>query len=147
LRCFHGIDTVAAMTILSEVHDFRRFTSPRQLMSYLGVTPSEHSSVTALRGGITKTGNAHARRMLVQVAHHYRYKARVSTAVCRRREGQPAGIVAIAEKAHERCHRIYMRMIFKGKHHNQAVTAVARELAGFIWSALHEQAPADQQEA
>jgi transposase len=140
LRCFYGIDTVVAMTILAELHDFRRFNSPRQLMSYLGLTPSEHSSVTPSRGGITKTGNTHVRRMLVQVAHHYQSRPRGGKTLSRRREGQPARVVAIAEKAHQRCHRLFMRMLFKGKHRNQAVVAVSRELVGFIWAVLQEPA-------
>jgi transposase len=138
LRCFHGIDTVVAMTILAELHDFRRFNTPRQLMSYLGLTPSEHSSVTPNRGGITKTGNGHVRRMLAQVAHHYKSYPRTSKALSKRREGQPGWVIAIADKAHRRCHRLFMRLLLKGKHHNLAVAAVSRELAGFIWAVLQQ---------
>lgn len=137
LRCFHGIDTVTAMTIVAELHDFQRFNTARQLMSYLGLTPCEHSSVTPRRGGITKAGNAHVRRILIQVAHQYRHRPRPGATLHRRREGQPAPVIAVADRAHKRLYRQYMKLLLKGKHRNKAVTAVARQLVGFIWSVLH----------
>jgi transposase len=137
LRCFNGIDTVTAMTIVAELHGFQRFGSARQLMSYLGLTPSEHSSVKSRRGGITKAGNSHVRRILIQVAHLYRYRPVPSEKLRRRRKGQPEAVIAIADKAHKRLHGQYMKLLFKGKQRNLVVTAIARQLVGFIWSVLH----------
>jgi transposase len=106
LRCFRGIDTVAAMTILAELHDFARFRSPRQLMPYLALVPSEHSSRQAThRGVITKSGNRHVRRMLVQVASHYRHRSTVGVVLRQRRHHQPAAIIALADRAQQRLHR------------------------------------------
>ena len=90
LRCLRGVDTTTAMTVIAELHDFRRFTSAPQLMSYLGMTPSEYSSGDkARRGSITKAGNSHVRRVLVEAAWSYRHRAAVSVALRKRREGQP----------------------------------------------------------
>jgi transposase len=137
LRCFHGIDTVTAMTLVTELHDFRRFRRPRELMSYLGLIPSEHSSGGhTQRGGITKTGNGHARRVLIECAWHYRHPAQVSRTLQKRREGQPARVITIADRAHRRLSRRYRRMTARGKEHNKAVVAVARELVGFLWATL-----------
>ena len=149
LRCFRGIDTVAAMTILAELHDFARFGSPRQLMAYLGLVPSEHSSGAAThRGAITKSGNRHVRRMLVQVAWHYRHRPAVGAALRKRRRDQPAAILALADRAQQRLHRRYCRLLLGcHKPHQKVVIAVARELVGFLWAALYlyprcQQAPA-----
>ncbi len=137
LRCFHGIDTVTAMTLVTELHDFRRFRRPRELMSVRGLIPSEHSSGgRTQRGGITKTGNGHARRVLIECAWHYRHPARVSRALHQRREGQPARVIAIADKAHRRLSGRYRRMTARGKEHNKVVVAIARELVGFLWATL-----------
>jgi transposase len=138
LRCLRGIDTVTAMTLLAELHDFRRFTSPRELMSFLGLTPSEHTSSSRVRrGSITKAGNTHVRRTLVEAAQHYRHPPRVSANMRKRRAGQPARVLAIADRAQERLHRRYFKLKegYK-KPHNVAVVAVARELVGFIWAVL-----------
>jgi len=139
LRCFPGIDTITAMTIIAELHDFSRFPSPRDLMSYLGLVPSENSTGERKRkGSITKTGNTHARKILVEAAHHYRHKPSVGVKLRKRREGQPGNIIAIAEKAHLRLHRRYWHLLLAGnKPKNKAVVAVARELVGFIWAALY----------
>lgn len=143
LRCFRGIDTVTAMTIVSELHDFTRFHSPRQLMAYLGLVPSEYSSgKTTARGGITKAGNGHVRRALVEASWHYRHQPRKSQRLKKRREGQPPGAVAIADKAMRRLHNKWTRMVFMGKPTTKATTAVARELAGFIWATMMEEARA-----
>jgi transposase len=137
LRCFHGIDTVTAMTLVTELHDFRRFRRPRELMSYLGLIPSEHSSGGhTQRGGITKTGNGHARRVLIECAWHYRHSAQVSRALRQRRAGQPPRVIAIADKAHRRLSGRYRRMTARGKEHNKVVVAIARELVGFLWATL-----------
>jgi transposase len=139
LRCFRGIDTVAAMTLIAEVHDFRRFDSPLQLMAYFGLTPSEHSSgESKKRGAITKTGNTHARRLLVEVSWHYRHRAGVGKGLRERRQGQPAWAIAVAAKSQQRLCRRYQRLTAAGKAPQKAAVAVARELVGFIWSAMRE---------
>jgi transposase len=139
LRCFRGIDTVAAMTILSELHDFHRFRGPRPLMAYLGLVPREHSSGQAIhRGAITKSGNRHVRRMLVQVAWHYRHHPAVGVTLRKRRLGQPTAIIALADRAQQRLHRRYHRLVLAHrKPHQKAIIAVARELVGFLWAALY----------
>ena len=146
LRCLRGIDTVTAMTILAELHDFRRFTKPRDLMAYLGLTPSEHSSGSRVkRGSLTKTGNGHVRRVLIEAAWNYRHRPAVSHELRARRIGQPPAVLAIADRAQLRLHRRYLRLTEAyRKPHNVVVAAVARELVGFIWAVLnHEQeAPA-----
>lgn len=142
LRCFRGIDTITAMTIVAELHDFSRFQSPRTLMSYLGLVPSESSSGDNLRrGSITKTGNKHARRILIEAAWHSRHKPAVGVKLHKRREGQPGDVIAIADRAQLRLHRRYWHLIMaKNKPSNKAVVAVARELVGFIWAALYPRA-------
>lgn len=144
LRCFRGIDTVTALTIVAELHDFSRFESPRALMSYLGLVPREHSSGDRTRrGSITKTGNRHVRRILVEAAWHYRHKPAVGVKLQKRREGQPSSVIAIANRAQLRLHKRYWRLTEgRGKVKTKAVTAVARELIGFIWAALYPLATA-----
>jgi transposase len=137
LRCFRGIDTVTAMTLVAELHDIRRFKSPRELMAYLGLVPSEHSSSDKhRRGSITKAGNSHARRVLVETSWQYRHKPAVGKSLRARRRGQPPQIIAIADRAMSRLNRRYWALTMRGKPHNVATIAVARELVGFIWSAL-----------
>jgi len=136
LRCFRGIDTVTAMTIVSELHGFGRFASPRGLMAFLGLVPSENTTgYEPRRGGITKAGNSHVRRVLIEAAWHYRHRPGVG-ALRKRRQGQPAAIIALADKAQHRLYRRYRRMTEAGKPGTKAVTAIARELTGFIWAAL-----------
>jgi len=138
LRCLRGIDTITAMTILSELHDFRRFQSPRELMSYLGIVPSEYSSSERKqRGSITKAGNSHVRRILTEAAWNYRTRPRVPYHLRKRREGQPADVITIADKAQQRLYHKYMSMVVRKKPHNKVNTAVGRELVGFIWAILH----------
>ena len=143
LRCFKGIDTVTALSLLAEVHDFRRFNSPRQLMSYLGLTPSEASSGTQRRlGAITKCGNGHARRLLIEAAWHYRHRPSVGTSLRRRRSGQPPHIIALADKAQMRLSKRFYRLAYtKGKPGGKVVTAIARELSGFIWAVMQGATP------
>lgn len=141
LRCLRGVDTITAMTILTELHDFRRFTSARELMSYLGLTPSEYSSAERTRkGSITKAGNGHVRRVLVESAWSYRHRPSVRGELKRRRKGQPAEVIAIADRAQQRLHSRYYKLK-EGYHkpHNVAVVAIARELVGFIWAVLNHQ--------
>jgi transposase len=143
LRCFHGIDTTTAMTLVTELHDFRRFRRPRELMAYLGLVPSEHSSGDrTMRGAITKAGNAHARRVLVEAAWHYRHSPHVGVRLRKRREGQPARVLAIAQRAHVRLAHRHRRMTARGKPHNKITVAIARELVGFLWATLAIEEPA-----
>jgi len=138
LRCFRGIDTVTAMTVVAELHGFMRFTSPRQLMAYLGLVPGEHSSGEKRRqGAITKTGNGHVRRVLIEASWHYRHVPAVSTALKARQKGQPEWAIAVADKAQRRLNRRYWRLINKGKPTSKAATAVARELVGFLWAVMY----------
>jgi transposase len=139
LCCFYGIKTLTAISIIAEVFDFGRFASPRDLMSYLGLTPSEYSSgEKEHKGPITKTGNRRVRRLLTEVAWHHRHAYGVSKVLRKRREGQPQWAIDIADRAGIRLRRRYRRLVNKGKLPCKAVTAVARELAGFIWSAMIE---------
>jgi len=139
LCCFYGIKTLTAISIIAEVFDFGRFASPRDLMSYLGLTPSESSSGEKKhKGPITKTGNKRVRRLLTEVAWHHRHAYSVSKVLRKRREGQPQWAIDIADRAGIRLRRRYRRLVNRGKLPCKAVTAVARELAGFIWSALIE---------
>ena len=107
----------------------------------MGLVPSEHSSGDAeRRGSITKTGNRHVRRLLVEAAWHHRYKPRVTGPLAKRREGQPARILALADRGQERLYRRYLRMTARVKLHNKLVVAMARELVGYLWAALHPNA-------
>lgn len=138
LRCFRGFDTVNAMTIVAELYDVVRFRSPRQLTAYLGMVPSEYSTGSKRRqGAITKSGNRHVRRALVNAAWHYRHRPAVGKALRARRQGQPATIVALADRAQQRLHRRFFHLLLRrGKPPQKAVVAVARELVGFLWVAL-----------
>jgi transposase len=139
LRCFYGVDTDAALTLVTEIFDVKRFGHPRQLMSYLGITPTvRQSGDKERRGGISKAGNRDVRWMLGQIAWHYRRRPQVGVALQKRREGQPAWAIALADRAHHRLHRRYWALVHKGKSPNKAVTAAARELVGFVWEALLE---------
>lgn len=142
LRCFRGIDTLTAILIVAELHDFRRFQSPRALMAYLGLVPGEDSSgEKQRRGRITRTGNALVRRLLVEVAWHYQHRPGVGIALARRRTGQPGRVIAIADKAQQRLCRRFRRFAAEHKPAPKIVVAIARELAGFLWAAL-QSAPA-----
>jgi transposase len=137
LRCFRGIDTLTAMVILAELHDFRRFTSAPALMAYLGLVPGEASSGEQhRRGRITRTGNGLVRRVLVEVAWHYQHRPGVGVALTRRRHGQPSRVVVLADKAQQRLCRRYRTLVAEHKPAPKAVVAVARELVGFLWAAL-----------
>jgi transposase len=137
LRCFRGIDTLTAMLILAELHDFRRFASAPALMAYLGLVPGEDSSGEKhRRGPITRTGNALVRRLLVETAWHYQHRPGVGVALTRRRKGQPGRVIAIADKAQQRLCRRFRRLAEQHKPAPKIAVAVARELAGFLWAAL-----------
>jgi transposase len=135
LRAFKGIDYIIALAVVCEVGDFRRFADAKSFMSYLGFVPSENSSGGKLnQGGITKAGNGHLRRLLIEGAWHYTKSARTGKRLEQRRQNSPVNAVDAAGRALHRLHKKYIRLVLKGKHKNVAVTAVARELAGFIWA-------------
>jgi transposase len=142
LRCFRGIDTTTAMTIVAELHGILRFETPRKLMAYLGLVPSEHSSAgTRRQGSITKTGNSHVRRVLVEAAWHYRHRPNIgpglkTRGLQSRRRGQPGWVISIADKAQQRLHRRYWRIVERGRNPNIATVAVARELVGYLWDVM-----------
>jgi transposase len=137
LRCFRGIDDLTALTIAAELGDPRRFPSAPRTMAFVGLVPSEHSSgPRQARGAITKTGNAHLRRVLVEAAWHYRHRPFVGSALRRRQSGAPAAVVAQAWTAQQRLYRRYHRLAARGKPNQHVITAVARELTGFVWAAL-----------
>jgi transposase len=139
LRCFRGIDTVTAMTIVTELHSFSRFGSAPELMGYLGMVPSEDSSGERVRrGALTKAGNCHVRRVLMEAAWCNRHKPAVGYQLRKRRAGQPAWAIAHADRAMVRLSKKYRGMAARGKHPNKVVAAVARELVGFIWAVMTE---------
>jgi transposase len=138
LSCLRGINTPAAVTLATEVVDWRRFRKPTQLMAYVGLVPREDSSgTTERRGPITKAGNRHCRHVLVQAAWAYRHAPRVGTALARRQRGQPPLVVTQAWKAQHRLHKLYHRIAGR-KGPQVAVVAVARELVGFLWAIMQE---------
>ncbi len=137
LRCFRGIDDLTALTIAAELGDPRRFPTAPSTMAFVGLVPSEHSSGTKrARGAITKTGNAHLRRVLVEAAWHYRHHPFVGDALRHRQHGAPETVIAHAWTAQHRLHRRYQRFAARGKPKQHIVTAIARELTGFVWAAL-----------
>ena len=137
LRCFRGIDDLTALTIAAELGDPRRFDRASRVMGYTGLVPSEHSSgSTRQQGHITKTGNAHLRRVLIEAAWHYRHRPALSPRLKTRHHGAPAAAVACAWAAQHRLHRRYCRLLARGKRPQAVATAIARELAGFVWAAL-----------
>jgi len=141
LRCFRGIDYLTALSFVVEVGDFRRFSSAGSFMSFLGLTPSEHSSGgTVRRSGITKTGNAHLRRLLVEVAWHYcnANSTYVSKYMEERRTGQPECVIAFAEKTARRLSKKYRNLTRRCKDKRKISVAVAREMAGFIWGMMNQ---------
>ena len=138
LQCFRGISVHAAMVLATELGDWRRFPSPRQLAAYLGFVPREDSSGDRERkGSITKAGNAHCRHALIQAAWSYRYVPKVAAHLKARQAGQPPGVIAHAWKAQQRLHKRYTHLSYR-KQPQIAVVAVARELVGFLWAAMQE---------
>jgi transposase len=151
LQALRGIAKLAAVTIVAEVGRLSRFAGPRQLMGYSGAVASEHSSGPRVRrGAITKTGNAHLRRIVVEAAWSYRHRPAIGPTLRQRQAGQSAAVTAIAWKAQERLHGRYRRLLARGKVKQQVVTAIARELLGFIWAigvAVEGQQPPDERAA
>jgi transposase len=141
LRCFRSIDTVTAVGLAVELHNFERFTGARRLMSFVGLIPGEHSSGDKRRqGAITKTGNSHVRRLLIEAAWNYRHRPRVGAILRKRRRGQSPKTIALADRAMQRLHRRYQQMTLRGVLPQKAVVAMARELTGFVWAALYPSA-------
>jgi transposase len=141
LQALRGVQFIVAVTTVAELGDLTRFDNPRELMKFLGLIPSEYSSGERRRqGSITKAGNTHARRVLVEGAWAYRYPAKVSRHLQLRLETQPKTIQDISWKAQLRLCKRYRRLMARGKHANQVVVAIARELVGFMW-AIAKQVP------
>jgi transposase len=137
LRCFRGVDDLTALTIAAELGDARRFPSAPRVMAFTGLVPSEHSSgPKQAKGAITKTGNAHLRRVLVESAWHYRHHPFLGRSLRLRQHGAPAAVIQHAWRAQWRLHRRYRRLAARGKPKQHIVTAIARELSGFLWAAL-----------
>ncbi len=135
LTSLRGVKLITAMTVLAELGDLTRFDSPRQLMSFLGLVPSEHSSGERRRqGAITKTGNGHVRRVLVEAAWHYRHPARKTAHLRRKAAAAPAAVQALAWAAQKRLCARYRHLDYAGKAKCKVTVAVARELVGFIWA-------------
>ena len=134
LQAFRGIGFLTATTIVAEAGDLRRFATARQFMAYVGVVPSEYSSgASQHRGRITKTGNAHLRHVLGEAAHHARYVPAIKGKVKQRQEGMPKDVVELSWRAQRRLHLRYRHLSSRiGR--PKAITAVARELAGFVWA-------------
>ncbi|MDQ3831785.1 MAG: IS110 family transposase [Candidatus Tectomicrobia bacterium] len=141
LQALRGVQFIAAVTMVAEIGDLTRFETPRELMKFLGLIPSEYSTGERRRqGSITKAGNTHARRALVEGAWAYRYPAKVSRHLQLRLETQPKVIQDISWKAQVRLCKRYRQLIARGKHANVVTVAIARELAGFMW-AIAKQVP------
>lgn len=135
LMTFYGIQLLSAVVIAAELGDLRRFETARQLMAFLGLVPSEYSSGNTIRrGSITRTGNQHVRRILVEAVNHYRHAPLRSRALERRRRGVSPEVIVIAQKAQRRLSRRMNHLLARNKPWNKMVVALARELAGFIWS-------------
>jgi transposase len=139
LQAMRGVQWIVALTVVAELGDLTRFDNPRQLASFVGLTPSEHSSGPKRRlGAITKAGNSRARRVLVEGAWSYRFPAKVSAEMQARIEKLPKVIQGIGWKAQVRLCKRYRRLTARGKHVNVVVTAIAREMLAFMWAIAHE---------
>ncbi|MEM7148134.1 MAG: IS110 family transposase [Verrucomicrobiota bacterium] len=139
LMAFKGFQEVAAMTTINELGDLRRFEHPKQLMSFLGLVPSEESSGAKRRqGAITKTGNSHARWMLVECAQHARRAPKISAALSRRQEGQCREVKKLSWRTQQRLNQRYLRLKARGKREQKVIVAVARELSGFLWELMNK---------
>jgi transposase len=140
LRCLRGVDTLTALGIVCEIGDFTRFKTAAQLMAFIGLVPSEHSSgESERRGSITKAGNNHVRRLLVEAAWHAHRRPKVGYELARRQRNQDPLVIERAWRAQQRLHRRWWRMAGRGKPSQKIVVACARELTGFIWAIATEQ--------
>lgn len=140
LRCLRGVDTLTALGIVAEIGDFGRFQTAEEFMAFIGLVPSEHSSgEQRRRGSITKVGNSHVRRLLVEAAWHARLRPKVGYELARRQRGQDALVVERAWRCQRRLYQRWQRMAGRGKPHPKIVVACARELAGFVWAIATDQ--------
>jgi transposase len=140
LRCLRGIDTLTALALVSEIGDFGRFTTAEQLMAFVGLVPTEHSSGEQRRqGSITKVGNSHVRRLLVESAWHARRRPTVGYQLARRQRGQDPADIERSWRCQQRLYSRWQRMAGHGKPQQKIVVACARELAGFVWAIATEQ--------
>jgi transposase len=140
LRCLRGVDTLTALALVVEIGDLHRFRTAEEFMSFVGLVPSEHSSGERRRqGSITKVGNAHARRLLVEAAWHGRLRPQVGAELARRQRDQQPAVIERAWRAQQRLHRRWRRMTARGKPNQKIVVACARELAGFVWAIAADQ--------
>lgn len=129
-----GFQEIAAITIISELGDLRRFDNPRKLMAFLGLVPSEHSSGgTRRQGSITKCGNSHARWMLIECAQHFRKSPKIGAALTTRQINLTAEVKELSWRMQNRLHKRYVKLKMRGKHENKSIVAMARELVAFIW--------------
>jgi transposase len=134
LMACKGFQEVAAMTLISELGDLRRFDHPRKLMAFLGLVPGEYSSGSKRRqNSITKCGNSHARWMLVECSQHYRKAPKIGAALSQRQVGQSKEVKALSWRMQHRLHRRYVKLKARGKRENKAIVAIAREMAAFLW--------------
>ena len=149
LMCLRGLAVTSAMGLGSEIWDGRRFPGAKEFMDWVGLTPSEHSSGgTTRRGGITKAGNSHCRHLLIQAAWvNVKRKPRVSVRQRAQWRGQPAWVVALSQRAMKRLHSRYWYLVSRGKLPQVAITAVARELAGFVWAIMQDEEPGSSKSA
>lgn len=139
LQCARGVALITAATLVAEVGRLSRFPKPSRLMGYTGLVPREDSSgATTRRGRITKTGNAHLRRVLIEAAWSYRFVPKVSAAIRERQRGQPDAVKRIAWRAQQRLGKRFRRLTAAGKPRGQVLVAVARELVGFLWAMAWE---------
>jgi transposase len=135
LMTLRGVDQLVATTLVAELGELKRFAHPRELMGYLGLVPSEYTSGEKRRlGRITKTGNSHVRRVLIEAAWNYRFPPRITMPLQKRQEQQLPAVRAIAWRAQLRLNHRYRKLNARGVQHNKVCVAIARELAGFIWS-------------
>jgi transposase len=137
LRCFRGIDTLSAAGLCAEIGDWNRFPKPKHLSAFLGIVPSEHTSDTQRRqGSITEAGPSHARRLLVEAAHHYRRHPAIGDTLARRQKGQDPRVIEIAWRAQRRLHQRWQNLAGQRRKPSPVVViACARELAAFCWEA------------
>jgi transposase len=140
LRCLRGVDTLTALAIVCEIGEFERFRTAEQFMAFVGLVPAEHSSgESQRRGSITKAGNSHVRRLLIEAAWNARLRPNVGPPLARRQQGQDPLVIERAWRAQQRLHRRWRRMAGRSKPPQKIVVAVARELAGFIWAIATDQ--------
>jgi hypothetical protein len=139
LMALKGVQLLTAVTLVAEIGDITRFQHPRQLMAYLGLTPSEYSSGDSRQQGhITKCGNEHARWFLIEAAQHYALTPKVSQELSKRQAPVSPRVREISWNAQTRLHQRFRALLARGKSRQKAITAIARELLGFIWALLRE---------